>query len=266
MKVLKKSLSVIIALIMALSCFSVLSFAVNAEDMISVNLRIEGINKCHFNGAVEVANGSSAYDVLKASGVKHTATTSSYGVYVSEIAGDKEATFGGWDGWLYRVDDIEPSVGISDYKVSDGQDIVVFYGDPYGVGIQYPILDLSALKSDGKIRIYSMDTVYDENWNAVVVENPVANCDFYFDGNKFVSDEKGIVTIPNNMLLPGEHSISLEKYFPNGCPAVLRISPDSVVTIDGDDNGNTSIFETIINYLRNIVLRILQFIKNIINI
>lgn len=266
MKFFKKSLSVVLALLMALTCFGAVAFAADAG--MTVSLRVEGIAKNLFNGDVTVSQNASAYDVLKASGLKLDASESSYGVYVSGIENEYAGTFGGWDGWLFTVNDVEPSVGMDSYKMSAGDKMVVYYGDPYGIGMQYPKADLSKI-NEGIISFTSLDTVYDENWNPIQKEAAVTGYTLYWDSAAITPDENGVAKIPADKLTAGNHSVQIEKKAENGCPLVLRLAPDFTVTVKSSDNsGNNasealSTFAKIVKAVKDFFVKVINAIKSL---
>lgn len=262
MKIFKKSLSVILAVLMALFCFGAVAFA--ADDEISVSLRIEGIKNCLYYGDVQVKANASVLDVVKkADSLDDTLTVtvieSQYGAYISAVNGDKEAAFKGWDGWLFRVNDVEPETGVSFVTVADGDSVVLYYGDPYGIGMQYPTIDTSKL-NEGKISFTSLDTVYDANWNPTTAEVPVTGYTLVWDDVKIMADENGVCTIPEKNLTNGNHSVQIEKAAQNGCPLVLRLAPDFTVTVEKEE---TSFIVRIINAIVDFFNAVVNFIKSI---
>jgi len=267
MKNLKKALAVLLTALMVLSCFSAYAFA---AGKITVTLRIEGIKACQYYGKVTVDSGSTVLDVVKqaeksSSKLDVTVVDSKYGDYISAINGETEKTFKGYDGWLYRVNGKEPEVGVSAYTVSASDSVVLYYGDPYGVGMQYPIVNTSEL-ANGKISFTSIDTVYDDNWNPVQKENPVLGytLTWEYSNGKTVTltpDENGICTIPEEYLTEGAHGVQVERYAANGCPTVLRYAPDFYVGEKTADNILVQLFKTIKDFFNKIV----EFFKSIFN-
>ncbi len=260
MKIFKKSLSVLLAVLMALTCLGAVAFA--AEDTITVSLRVEGITSNLYYGDVKVKADATALDVVKEADKLDDSLTVSvvngfYGPYITAVNGEKEATFKGWDGWLFRVNDIEPEVGVSAYTVSNGDSLVLYYGDPYGVGMQYPHAMISEL-DDGTLSFASLDTVYDEFWNPTTKEVTVKDCKLIWGlGNgkttEITPDENGIFHIDAKYRTKGTHSIQIERYAENGCPTVLRLAPDDCVKINRDAE---SIFAKIIRLFREFFERI----------
>lgn len=269
MKTFKKILSVSLALLMILGCLCLPSFAIG--EKIDVKLRVEGIKACLFYGSVEIDDSASVLDVLKAApGIEVTASESEYGgEYVTAINGEKEKSFGGWDGWLYTVNGVESQESIDKQIVKNGDSVLVYYGDPYGVGFAYPTADTSKL-ADGKLSFTTTVTTYDENWNATEKVEPIKNYSIiwgYGDGKTvtITSDTNGVVSIAKEYLQKGEHSVQIEKYSPEGLPLVLRFAPDYTVTV-----GKKSVFDSIkdffnkvLGYFKGIISKIVDFVKSI---
>ena len=266
MKNLKKALSVFLAALMLLLCLALSAFA--ADRKITVTLRVEGIKTCLYYGKVTLDENSTALDALMQADKDSTALTvtvadSQFGEYVSAINGESEKTFKGWDGWLYRVNDTEPQFSAAEQSVSSGDSVVFYYGDPYGVGMQYPVINTANL-NDGKISFTSMDTAYDENWNPVTRENPVKAYTLIwgYGNGKTVTvtpDENGVCTIEKEYLTNEAHSVQIERYAENGCPTVLRLAPDCTV----GEKTASNIFYELIAKLRDFFSKLADFFKNL---
>ena len=265
MKNLKKALSVFLAAHMLFLCLALSAFA--ADRKITVTLRVEGIKTCLYYGKVTLDENSTALDALVQADKDSTALTvtvadSQFGAYVSAINGESEKTFKGWDGWLYRVNDTEPQLSAAEQSVSSGDSVVFYYGDPYGVGMQYPVINTDKLK-DGIISFVSTDTAYDENWNPVTRENPVKAYTLIwgYGNGKTVTvtpDENGVCTIEKEYLTNEAHSVQIERYAENGCPTVLRLAPDYTV----GEKTATNIFYELIAKLRDFFSKLADFFKN----
>ena len=259
MKMFKKSMSILLVAMMLLASFTLCSFA---ADDVKVSLRIEGIDKCLFYGEVTAKADSTVLDVIKAAdeadeSLTATIVDSDYGPYLVDINGIVAGSYTAmmWDGWSYMVDGVSPDVGVSAYTVEDSDVIVMYYADPWNTGMQYPIINTDKL-SDGIVSFTSMDTVYDENWNAVTAE--VAVTDYvlvwgYKGGTvEITPDENGVCKVPYKYLTIGEHTVQIEKYdAKTGLPTVLRYAPDFSVTID------------IFDYIEAFFNMIFDFIKSI---
>lgn len=265
MKNFKKALSVLLAALMLVSVFALSAFA---AGKITVTLRIEGIKACLYYGKVTLDADSTVLDVLTQADKDSTALTvtvvdSEYGPYVSAINGESEKTFKGWDGWLYRVNGTEPQLSAGKAKVNAGDSIVFYYGDPYGVGMQYPVVNTESL-SEGKISFTSLDTEYDENWNPVLKEKSVTGytLTWGYKNSKTVTltpDANGVCTIPEEYLTNEAHSVQIERYAPNGCPTVLRLAPDFTV---GEKTATNILYELLAK-LKSFFAKLADFFKNL---
>lgn len=216
-----------------------------AQKEMSITLRIEGIEKNLFYGTVNVPYTDSltlqkalSYIDSKEKGITITGIDSNY---ITGINDESAGRFGGWDGWLFTVNGKAANVGIDGLKLSDGDSVILYYGDPFGVGMQYPKADTSDIK-DGVIRFTSSDTTYDADNNATVKINPVAGATVIWkSGNttaKYVTDKNGKITIKKDQLTAGTHRVQISKTGTSGIPLVLRYAPDYAITIAS--NGSTS--------------------------
>ena len=201
-----------------------------------VTVRIEGISNNLYYDTV---------DLSKATDLKTVADVLNYvdeqddnltitGIadnYITDVNGETAGKFGGYDGWLYRVNDTEPNVGVGDYTISNGDNIVLYYGDPFGVGMQYPNVELK----DNVLTVTSSDAVYDENYNATYVTSPISDLTVYWDCNgsvtTYTTNEQGQVTIDAKLLTKGKHNVAVSKVSESGIPLVLRLPKDYTVEV-----------------------------------
>ncbi|MBP1932542.1 S-layer homology domain-containing protein [Ammoniphilus resinae] len=101
---------------------------------VSATVRVEGPDAPIVEGS---SSGRSALDafekLLDEKDISYQLTELPFGLYVSEIQGIKEGTYGGYDGWRYAVkrsgDWIFPGVGIADFVLEKDDQLVVYYGD-----------------------------------------------------------------------------------------------------------------------------------------
>lgn len=268
MKKTSKAFSVILAVLMLFSVFSIGAFA---QESVTVSLRIEGIDSCIYYKDVTVPASSTAYDVLVSAdkaddSLTVDAISSKYGTYLQTINGIKAGNYTvlGWDGWLYMVngevpvdpDNEELQLGLGDYVVKNGDNIVIYYGDPYGAaGMQYPVMDTSKL-GDGIVSFTSMDTVYDEYFKPTTSENVVYDYTLIWEYNgktvELTPDENGVCKIPYKYLTIGDHNIQIERYDEKtGLPTVLRFAPDTEVNI-GIFDGILAFFKMIAEFITSL--------------
>lgn len=76
---------------------------------------------------VEIKEGGSVYDALKASGADIASRKSTHGLYVEGINGRFEFDEGPSSGWVYTVNEERPSVSCDEYEVEADDEIVWKY-------------------------------------------------------------------------------------------------------------------------------------------
>ncbi len=145
------------------------------DTRMTVVLRIEGMSENIFYDELDVPYDGelTAAEVLAFADdmSDQLSVTGEDTGFITDINSEVSGTFGGWDGWLFTVNDTSPSVGIDSYIMEEGDVLLVYDGDPFGVGMQFPAADLSGLE-DGRIRFTSSDTTYDTDFNPTVTDNP----------------------------------------------------------------------------------------------
>lgn len=243
------------ALLMLVLSFSALSFA--ASDEISVSLRVEGVKECVYYNTVTVEKGATVLDVITTADKNSdkldvTVIPSDHGPYIYAVNGIIAGSYTAkkWDGWSYMVDGKSPKDdGVSQYTVSNGNSIVLYYADPWNTGMQYPTVNTRSI-AFGKISFTSLDTVYDAEGNYSEKECPVTGYTFYFgtdDGTiELQPDENGVCKIPYKYIKEGKHTVQIAKYDEKtGLPTVLRYAPDYTVEVGIIDEFISSILSVI---------------------
>ena len=155
--------------------------------------------------------------------------------YITSVEGENAGFFGGWDGWMFRVNGVEASQGIKETAIEDGDTLYLYYADPFGAGSQYPEIHDEELCVNGKLSFTSKDT----DWSTgepVVTENPVVGAtvtlyDTYLDDDGtyyannilayLTTDKDGAISIPISFLDNGKYGIFIERYASNGAPTVV---------------------------------------------
>lgn len=233
-----KILCSILAAAVAAGTLSVSAFAADEKEM-QITLRIEGIKENLFYNTAVVPYSTESLTVQDAlmyfdEQSDDITITGIENGWITAVNNDVQGTFGGWDGWLYRVNGIEPNDAVSGYNLSDGDSIVLYYSDPYGAGMQYPTVDRSKI-SEGILTFTSEDTVYDPDYNPTTVVNPVADMTvtWSYDGGTvdYITDNNGSVKIDDKYMTEGSHGVSTNKVSDEGMPLVLRLEPDYSVEI-----------------------------------
>ncbi len=219
--------------LMMLFNMSVPVFA-EAADQETVSVIIEGVKENFYDGSVEVKQGATVEDVLTAvdkasDDVTINMEPSQYGGnYVTAVNEDKAGAFGGYDGWMFMVNDVVTSDGISTAKTADGDKVTLYYADPYGdEGFQYPKMDDSDAEN-GKIKFTSTDITYDSDGNASETVNPVADAKVVLtdsdtkEVNTYKTDKDGVITLDLKEVKNGEYTLKISKENKDGKPLVLR--------------------------------------------
>ncbi len=235
---MKKLFSLVTVLAIILSC---MTLNVYAQSNASVSVRIEGAEQTLFNGVVEMAltEETKVSDVLlyldkQSEDITITGADSGFVSKVNEDAGGK---FGGWDGWYYAVNGTVPEVGIGSYNISDGDSIVLYYGD---YPCQYPRISTTQFYK-GILKFESYDTTYDENWNPTYAWTPITGATITVGDSTYTTDENGKIYADTTKLF-GSTKIQIEKKSTSGAPAVCRLANDfSLMYNDVNKDGKINI-------------------------
>ncbi len=75
--------------------------------------------------AIEISEGGTVYDVLKATGAELSARKSTHGLYIEGINGRFEFDEGPTSGWVYTVNDERATVSCDEYQV-EADDVIVW--------------------------------------------------------------------------------------------------------------------------------------------
>ena len=218
----------------------------------SIRVRIEGIAQIFYDGTISVPYATPTLSVQTALAYLdiQTADVTITGVasgFISDVNGDASGTFGGWDGWLFRVNNVEPSSGIDTALLNSGDTILLYYGGPYDFGMQYPDVDSSRIGS-GILKFTSQDTTYAPG--PITTTNPIvgATVTWYYGGGTtatYMTDANGEVVIPEGQRTVGDHHIQIEQYGNTAVsdkylPLVLRLPADTLVTVTAVSSSSSS--------------------------
>ena len=225
---MKKIMAILLSALLIVSVFTI---AVSAQSN-TVSVRIEGVNENFYYGDVPLGEDDTVMSILNRIDADNESITvvsekSSYdgSDYVTAINGEKAATFGGYDGWQYAVNNVYAEVGMGSYKPSAGDKIVILYGD-YPCAL--PVADFSKA-NEGVISFASENTnwVPDENgnYNPVTTVDPVSDADVFLNGEKFTTDKDGKISF-NASEFKGFVNVQISRYSKSGAPSVCRYAPD----------------------------------------
>lgn len=190
-----------------------------------VVLRIEGAEKTLLEAIVELDENDTALTVLEralaAAKLTCTVKDSQYGgKYVSEIAGETEATFGGYDGWLYYVNGVAPTDTMDVHALADGDVLLLVYGN---YDILNAIVTSSRKGAAAYITVTAEVTTYDADWNPTTTVQPVAGVTVAVEGGEtYVTDEKGVAALNETDSAKEAVTVSVSKYAENKLPLIIR--------------------------------------------
>ncbi len=222
----------------------------------NVSIRIEGISGNLYDQTLSIpfdtptlsVQAALAYADNQSADIAITGLATVPTPYVTAVNGETAATFGPNDGWLFMVNSVSPSVGMDGYVLHNGDAIVLYYGDPFAVGIQYPEMDASKVNT-GILKFTSQDTTYDKAYIPTITTNPVvgATVTWYCGSTAatFTTDANGEIIIPQAQLTAGSHRVQIEKYGTTAVsgkylPIVLRLSKNASVTVTSDSSSSSS--------------------------
>ena len=176
-------------------------------------LRIEGNNENLYYGEVEFAEGANLRDALVAfdEAEDKITLTGAAEDYITAVNGETAGKFGGWDGWCVMVNGAATATANSGVLLADGDEVVLYYGDPWGVGMACPTASIK----DGKI-------VFED-----AVSGAVADMKVKLGDKEYTTDENGAI----EGVEAGEYTVQIEKFAENGLSLVLRFAPDAKITV-----------------------------------
>lgn len=243
---MKRTASILLSLLLIFSFASQVVFAEEAEKTVTVSLRIEGYDKTIYNKTVDVKYTTENVTLQDALLMidEQEAELEFKGVsdnYIYDINGEMAGCFGGWDGWLYAVNDKVAVSGISDIVLKDGDKIVFYYAD---YPSQYTLIDTEKIK-DGVIRFYSVENEYSETGEIVrEYEAPITDAAVVFNGTDYVTDESGEINV-GKKLSNGEYTVSVhkDKETDNGTlPVIVRITDQKLTVGDKVEPANVTLY------------------------
>lgn len=231
-KLQKQHLSgVLIALFVFVFIASPMGDMVRAGSVpaVSVNVRVEGAAAGIFDGTVLVESpGGETQTALDAlvcaldgAGIDYVITDTDWGPYLFSIDGEESGSFGGWDGWMFVVNNEIAPVGAGDYHVQNGDKLVFYYG-LFPPGTLIPTVELNPLAPEtGEEITVTVSSVYFD-WNkgediTVLIENATVS----FEGDEYFTDSNGRAVLPP-VNVPGTYFIRASKDVEGDCPELVR--------------------------------------------
>ncbi|OQB15175.1 MAG: Endo-1,4-beta-xylanase A precursor [Firmicutes bacterium ADurb.Bin193] len=195
---------------------------------VTSNVRIEGISETILNDSVSVTYvrpkaADAIIEILERENIEYVITDTIFGKYVSSINGEEENTFKDFDGWQFAVNCTPASVGIADYDIEDGDEIVLYYGSfpPKTLFPKYTISpDTLKAKADITFTLTSEYFDWETNKNITV---PIEGVNVMVGEKTYVTDSDGKAVI-DDIDQSGTYKVSISKEQEGSYPAIVRIS------------------------------------------
>ena len=222
-----KKNAVIICSVMMLACFSTLT--VLATDSVAVKIRVEGIsNTIVATGEGYTTQATTVLDalieLLENENILNTITNGQYGKEIVTIDGQTKAHFGGYDGWMYLVNETMPINSIENCPINNNDEIVVFYGE-YPPGTLIPQITVSDKIYAGGQFTVDLQSTYCEylppDWNPVIKTVKISGAKVTFNGVDYVTGEDGKATVTAPGVV-GDYVLSISKQVEGSLPAIVR--------------------------------------------
>lgn len=202
------------------------------SEKITASVRIESYDKNLLNNNISAGNARvfdydgtayaqskvSAYsfvmEALNNMGINSNVSYSYGAPFITSINNIAGGKFGGWDGWMYFVNGIDPGVGMTDAEVRAGDEVLVYYGD-WGIKpLQINLPETASMGQNIEVIVKAEDKAVE---NAVVWAN----------GKKYTTDSNGSVTIAINE--SGSFEVYAEKLDEKGKPLYVRSVKKAIV-------------------------------------
>ena len=232
---MKKTLTLIIITVLVATTCILPAFA-NSPSL-TVDLRIEGKNGNLFYDEI-TTNNSANYNIINilmlADSQSESMTIEGLSMgYITAINSEKIGqTESGLDTYNIRVNgEYVPFANAASYPLKNGDEILVYYGEEFGDGVMFPIVDTAKIE-EGYIK-FMCEVPSEDGKSTTVKAISGATVTWYCDEVPFsyTTDGRGGIYIEKAALTSGSHRIALDLYREDGTPLVLRLAPDYTVNV-----------------------------------
>lgn len=206
---------------------ALISMASGGTQTKTVSVRVEGptANIVYYSaydvtgdGSNQLVAGDAVTQVLSAAGKTYTYSDGYLSAVDGIFAGSYDPNF--YDGWVYYINGL-PGLGLGGQTISDGDEIVVYYG--YYPGWGTDLVSLESTVIDGSVTLKVMNG-----------QMPVSGVIVNWNGQDLpqTTDEQGQIVIDN--VSTGTYSVQIFKADMYGVPQVVRFPANTTVIVTGE--------------------------------
>lgn len=227
----KKFCSILLLICFLVNMFAGVAFAGNDSKQIS--LRVEGIDGTILEETSYRTEAPSVYEavyeILQDYNIPLEVAETSSVKYIFSINGEEAGTFGGYDGWLYMVNNEIPDEAMDARPIYDGDEIVLYYGE-YPPGTYVPTVELSqeTVEAGTGFTVTVTSTYYD--WDQMTeVTVSLKDVEINLSGETYYTDDNGeaVITVP---MVPGDYSLKISLDRDDSFPLIVRTTKNITVT------------------------------------
>ncbi len=208
---------------------------------VTVNIRIEGASKniLHKNVTVSSFEPKVLYAIEKAlidNEIPYSFPDTIYGKSLASIGGEDYGQFGGSDGWMYRINGEMPMLGVDSQTISDGDEVLIYYGDYSGTLFPEYTVTPENPKAKSDIYIKVTSTYYDWDKNKDVTVN-IEDAVVKFGKKEYLTGSDGVATI-DDITAKGTYKVTIFKEQTGSYPAIVRVPEFEVVVASAPSSGD----------------------------
>ncbi len=240
-KKIVRIMSFVLSVMMLFSCV-VVANAAESTEKITVSIRVEGTNKTLKDKDIRVPESSTVKEIIDAANldVKYAEANPDD---ITEVMGESEIS---GSEWQYAVGGTIRKEAVSQYKVEEGTEIVLFNATEDAV---MPSWNADEVALSGIITF----TGTDKNGAAA----PIEGATIIWEGSSenYVTDAKGKIYLPKEALKAGNHTVQIEKKNGKGIPTVVRFETAEQINVSeivGEDKGELTFFDEVYNFFLDI--------------